>query len=283
VIRTLAYFQNSASLNSREPLAAFLSGARRHGLTTIADSLDADAAVIWSVLWAGRMRANQQIYQHYRSRNKPVIVIDVGALVRNVTWKIAVNHVTAQGHYGHTQDLDLDRPAKLGLCLGNTPTQSPAVLICAQHALSLQMQNYASVEDWIKLVLARGQQHTNRPFVIRPHPRSTLRRDLLPKNVDIQDPNKIRDTYDSFDLQFKYHAIVNHNSGPGIQAAIQGCRPVVDASSLAYPVCVDWTNIEQPYDLDRTQWLIELSHTEYTVAEMEQGTWFPRISKFLND
>ncbi len=283
MIRTLAYFQNSCSLNSREPLAAFLAGAQKHGLTPVPDSMNADAAVIWSVLWAGRMRGNQQVYKHYRSENKPVIVIDVGALVRNVTWKIAVNHVTAQGHYGHTENLDLDRPAKLGVALRRTVTTAPSVLICAQHALSLQMQNFACVEDWIRLVLAQGRDHTDRPFVVRPHPRSTIRRNLLPSDVVIQDPQKLPDTYDSFDLGFHHHAVVNHNSGPGIQAAINGCRPIVDSSSLAAPVGVDWPDLEQPYAIDRDQWLIEISHTEYTVPEMQQGTWFPRIASYLND
>ena len=283
MITSIAYFQNSCSLNSREPLQAFLQGARKHGLKPVPDSLDADAAVIWSVLWHGRMRANQQIYQHYRTLNRPVIVIDVGALVRNVTWKIAVNHVTAQGHYGHQTDLDQDRPSKLGIQLRNTPAESPAVLICAQHAHSLQMQNFAQAEDWIKLIIARAKEHTDRPLIIRPHPRSALRRDLLPANITVQDPQKIKDTYDNFNLTFGYHAMVNHNSGPGIQAAINGCRPIVDSSSLAAPVAVDWQNIEQPYDIDRQSWLIEIAHTEYTVEEMAQGTWFPRIAKFLND
>ena len=283
MIRTLAYFQNLCSLNSREPLTAFLAGAQRHGISPVPDSMDADAAVIWSVLWAGRMRGNLEVYQHYRAQNRPVIVIDVGALVRNVTWKIAVNHVTAQGYYGHRENLDPDRPRKLGLALRHTVPSRASILICAQHARSLQMQNFATVEDWIKLQLALGKAHTDRPFVIRPHPRSAIRRDLLPSTVEIQDPQKIRDTYDSFDLVFNHHAIVNHNSGPGIQAAIMGCRPIVDSSSLAAPVAIDWTSIEQPYDIDRNQWLVEMSHTEYTVEEMAQGTWVPRISAHLND
>lgn len=283
MIRTLAYFQNSSSLNSKEPLQAFLRGAQRHGLQPIPDSLDADGAVIWSVLWHGRMRANREIYQHYRSLNKPVIVIDVGALIRNVTWKIAVNHVTAQGHYGHMKNLDYDRPRTLGIELMNTLPQHAGLLVCAQHAHSLQMQNFACVEDWIRLTVARAREHTDRPIIVRPHPRSSLRRDLLPRDVDLQDPVRLANTYDSFNLEYNYHAIVNHNSGPGIQAAIKGCRTVVDETSLAFPVSVGWNDLEQPYDRDRHQWLVEICHTEYTVPEMEQGTWFPRIAEFLND
>jgi hypothetical protein len=77
------------------------------------------------------------------------------------------------------------------------------------------------------------------------------------------------------------HAIVNYNSGPGIQAAISGARPIVDFTSLAYPVGVDIADIEQPYDLDRQLWLTQISHTEYTVPELEQGLWLKRIESAL--
>ena len=77
-------------------MQAFLQGARRHGWTVRANDHTADAAVIWSVLWAGRMRRNQQVYELFRSQDRPVFVIDVGSLVRNVTWKVALNHVN--GH-----------------------------------------------------------------------------------------------------------------------------------------------------------------------------------------
>ena len=77
------------------------------------------------------------------------------------------------------------------------------------------------------------------------------------------------------------HAIVNYNSGPGIQAAIAGCRPIVDQSSLAYPVAVNTADIDRPYTVDRKQWLVETSHTEYTVEELQQGLWLKRLEPAL--
>jgi hypothetical protein len=77
------------------------------------------------------------------------------------------------------------------------------------------------------------------------------------------------------------HAIININSGPGIQAAIAGVRPVVDASSLAHPVGIRITDIEAPYECDREKWLVEICHTEYTVEELTQGIWITRIHSHL--
>ena len=89
-------------------------------------------------------------------------------------------------------------------------------------------------------------------------------------------------TYDAFDMQFDCHAMVNYNSGPGIQAAIAGIRPIVDSSSLAHPVSVSIQNIERPYDINREQWLVEICHTEYTVEEIAQGLWLKRLRDRLH-
>ena len=74
---------------------------------------------------------------------------------------------------------------------------------------------------------------------------------------------------------------MNHNSGPGIQAGIAGCRPIVSHSSLAYPVAVGYADIEQPYAVDRELWLTKICHTEYTVEELREGLWLKRIESAL--
>jgi hypothetical protein len=241
---------------------------------------DADAAIIWSVLWSGRMNANQAVWKYYRDLGRPVIVVDVGALYRGETWKIALNNITADGYYGHLTDLDPDRPRKLGISLAINLSTNPRIVIAAQHAQSLQIAQLISMEQWIVEQVRQLQQITDRPVVVRPHPRSRLRKDRLldlPKNVVIEQPQKLLNTYDSYNLAFDCHAMVNYNSGPGIQAALAGTRPLVDRSSLAHPVSVNWQDLEQIYDLDRDQWLIEICHTEYTVDEIEQGIWIPRL------
>ena len=39
--------------------------------------------------------------------------------------------------------------------------------------------------------------------------------------------------------------------------------------------------IENPPKKDREQWLVEISHTEYTVDEIEQGLWLKRLKDSL--
>jgi hypothetical protein len=273
VIKTVGYFPLQTALNAAEPYRAVLSSLKQRGVKTQELSFDSDAVVIWSVLWAGRMLSNRSVYQYYRSQNRPVIVIEVGALIRGHTWKIALNNATADGYYGHTENLDWDRPRKLRLSLSTAAETDPSIVIALQHHASLQIQGL-NVAAWIDQIMQNVRAHTDRPIVIRPHPRSRV---SLPPGVSVQRPQQIPGTYDNFDLPLNCHAIVNYNSGPGIQAAIAGVRPIVDPSSLAHPVSIDFGFIEQPYNCDRDQWFTEICHTEYTVDEIHQGQWIDRL------
>jgi hypothetical protein len=281
VIQNIAYFPSQCARNAGPVMDAFLDSCRAQSIVPQENSWTSDAAVIWSVLWHGRMRANQEVYQRYRDQGRPVIIIDAGALYRGTTWKIAVDNINALGYYGHQQDLDWDRPKRLGISLGYTWPGSPAISIAAQHGASLQVGDLESIESWIFQQISLIRSHTDRPIVIRPHPRYQL--DLLDFGPDIslELPAKITDTYDSFNLRFDYQALVNYNSGPGIQAAIEGCPVIVDQTSLAHPISITYAELDQRPQRDRDQWLVEICHTEYTLQEIRQGLWLKRINSRL--
>lgn len=281
MIKNIAYFPLQAAGNSGPVMAAMLESLHGAGIRSEENSMTSDAVIIWSVLWSGRMAKNREIYQHYRNLGRPVIVIDIGSLRRGVTWKVAVNNITALGHYGHTQDLDWDRPARLGVNLDTVHRSGSHIVIAAQNSASLQVQDLHSIESWISQQIDEIRKHTDRAIRVRPHPRSRLAVSQLPTNVTVEFPRPVPNTYDSFDMQFDCHAIVNYNSGPGIQAAVQGVRPMVHSSSLAHPVSVSIQDIERPYDINRDQWLVEICHTEYTVEEIAQGLWLKRLSDRL--
>ncbi len=281
MIRSVAYFPSQCAQNSGPVITALLNSLKQAGINLQVNSWDADAVIIWSVLWSGRMAANQAVWHHYRKQGRPVIVVDVGALYRGETWKIALNSITAAGYYGHTENLDWDRPRKLGISLAINLSRNPRIVVAAQHARSLQVADLVSTEDWIVQQVKRLREVTDRPIVVRPHPRSPLDTAglvSLPKDIVIEQPQKLVNTYDSYNLAFDCHAMINYNSGPGIQSALAGTRPMVDRSSLAYPVSIPIQDIEKPYTVDRDQWLVEICHTEYTVEEIKKGTWITRLN-----
>lgn len=272
----IAYFPTQMALNSGPVIEAFIQGCKLHKFDLLPNSYEADIAVIWSVLWQGRMADNELIYIHYRKQNKPVICIEVGALYRGTTWKIAINNINSNGIYGHQYNLDWDRPRKLGISLAYSIHPDPHIVIAAQHKASLQLAG-VDQEAWITEQIQELKKYTDRSIHIRPHPRCRLDTNRLPAGVELTIPKKIIGTYDSFDMHFNCHAVVNYNSGPGIQAAISGVRPIVNSSSLAHPVSINPADIENVYDVDREQWLIELCHTEYTLDEIERGQWVKRL------
>jgi hypothetical protein len=277
----IAYFPSQVALNGAPVMEAVLDCLQAAGHQTQENSWDCDAAVIWSVLWHGRMAPNQAVYQRYRRQNKPVIVIEVGSLYRGNTWKIAVNHVNATGYYGHLDNLDWDRPRKLKISLATQSVTRPEIVIATQHQHSLLVQPIVPVEQWVRDQIQLIKNNSDRPIVVRSHPRSPLNIPNLPTGVTLQRPSRVTGTYDSYDMHYNCHAVVNYNSGPGIQAAIAGVRPVVDASSLAYPVAVSYADLERPYVVDRDLWLTQICHTEYTVDEIKKGSWLSRIAPSL--
>jgi len=275
----IAYFPGQVALNGRPVMEAVLDCLQAAGHETQENSWCADAAVIWSVLWSGRMAANQAVHAHYRSLGLPVIVVEVGALYRGNTWKISVNNVTAEGYYGHQTRLDWDRPRKLGISLATQTMTTPEIVIALQHVKSLQVEAIANMTQWVQDTVTTLRQHTDRSIVVRPHPRCRI---ALPAGIAVQQPQRVPNTYDNYDMHFNCHAVVNYNSGPGIQAAIAGVRPVVDETSLAEPVSVQYADIEKPYTVNRDLWLTQICHTEYTVEEIKAGLWLTRLAPALN-
>ena len=280
MIKNVAYYPLQCAKNSQPVMSAVLDCLRARGIQTQENSMTSDAAIIWSVLWAGRMSANQAVYEHYRSQGRPVIIIEIGALYRGITWKIAVNNITATGYYGHLDNLDWARPARLKISLATQFNPRPNIVVALQHDRSLQVADI-DMTAWLHRTLSTLKNSTDRPITVRPHPRCKLKLNNLPAGVVVEIPNRLPNTYDSYDMHYNCHALVNYNSGPGTQAAIAGVRPLVDSTSLACAVGVDFADIEQPYTQDRELWLTQICHTEYTLDELRQGTWISRLAPAL--
>ena len=63
--------------------------------------------------------------------------------------------------------------------------------------------------------------------------------------------------------------------------SIAGSNVLVDKKSLASPMSIKLAEIENPPKKDRDKWLVQISHTEYTVEEIEQGSWLTRLKNAL--
>ena len=263
------------ALNSREVFTAFADSLVAAGHDVVWNDPISDVDVIWSVLWHGRMSANKTIWDRNLAQSKPVVVLEVGGIKRGTTWKVGLNGINRTAYFSE-QDNDRTRADSLGLVCKPWRSNGDYILIAGQHNKSLQWQGMPSMSNWFLNTYDEIRKHTDRPIIFRPHPRCKLEhieRGL--KHVYRQEPVKIDRSYDDFDMGFdNIWATVSYSSNPGIHSVISGVPSFVSPHSLAYPVANDIDflhDIEQPLTTDRTQWLNDYAHTEYTIEEIAQG------------
>ena len=259
------------ALNSKPVFTAFANSLIDNGHTVIYNDDSADINVIWSVLFNGRMARNKAVWD----QKKPTIVLEVGGIKRGTTWKVGLNGINRDAYFGPNNNDDA-RVLSLGLTLQPWRTNSDFILICGQHDKSLQWQGMPSMSQWLLDTIDTIRTHSERPILFRPHPRCplpTIENEF--KNVYRQQPVQLPNSYDDFDMGFdNVHATVSYSSNPGVHSIINGIPAFVGTSSLAYDVANDidfMHDIEDPFMPDRTQWLNDYAHTEYTLEEISQG------------
>jgi hypothetical protein len=268
----IAYFPNQIARNAPPVLEAFLHSCRVAGYKPVADSMTADAAVIWSQVWAGKMQKNQQVWQEYRRTGRPVFVLEVGSLQRDITWRVGLNGAHSIDHF-NSYGNGPERAQMLQLKLEPWKKLGNYVMICAQRADSEQWAGQTSPELWVESIIKQLKIYTTRPIVVRPHPRFRFNRSWA--GVSMYQPQRVSDTYDGYDFDaslINAHAVINWNSGPGLRAVLHGVPAFVGHTSLARAVGnTDISRIETPLRPDRQQWLNDLAYTEWTVDEISQG------------
>lgn len=267
-------YREHGALNSVPIFNAFEQGLKSLGHESV--QTDEDVAVIWSVLWQGRMLGNQQVYKKCVEAGKPIVIIEVGNLLRGSTWRVSLNHINSLGVFGNTTNLDESRPGKLGISLKPAKTnRRQEILIAAQHQASLQWQGMVPMAKWVQDTVYKIRQYSQRKIIVRPHPRSIFHLDM--PGIVVDRPLRVNGTYDDFNIDYNYHCVINYNSGPAVQAAIQGTPVICDSSSLAYPVSEKLENIENIVLPNRDEWFLKLCHTEWTADEIASGIPISRL------
>jgi len=242
-----------------------------------ANTLEGDLGFIWSVLWANRMAGNKQVWDHFRSLDLPVVVLEVGGISRNTTWRLSANGIT-RGSIFPAVGFDEARPRKLGMTL--KPWHSgDYILICGQNGLSQQWENLPAMGEYYKRTVTEVRKYTDRPIYIRSHPRY---KEGLFFNVDYEFfkdlnvtwnvPQIVQNTYDDFDIDqvlAHAHCVISHSSNAGLLGIMAGTPAIVSQASLAYPMGTDKiSQIESLPTPDREEWLIDLSHKEWLAEEL---------------
>lgn len=285
------FFTDFGALNSQPVFSAFRQSVIDAGHQVVDGNWDMpDVAVIWSVLWYGRMAQNAKVWEHFTKKGKPVIVLEVGGLIRNRTWKVGVNGINGEAYFGHETDNTSDRLTKLKLKMQpwRPRTYQPKyILVLGQNANSHQWRDMPPMQDWVEEVITKIRTVTDRDIRVRPHPRSTLEQSWIKEtirnynDVYFNQPRQVAGTYDDFDFDKQLNdawCVVNWSSNPATQAALNGVPIFTGPESLAAPVAnLNLKRIEDPDMPDRQQWANNIAYTEWTVEEIASGEPLERI------
>ena len=130
----IALFPEYGSLNSQPVFETLIRHLQSKNEKIMINSYDdtCDVAVIWSVLWQGRMEKNKKVWEHFRSQGKPVVVLEVGGLRRNHTWKMAINGINRDADFAN-QIYDDKRWPLFKLELKPWQQTGNVIVICGQH------------------------------------------------------------------------------------------------------------------------------------------------------
>jgi hypothetical protein len=283
----IALFPSHGSLNSKPVFGALIDHLKEKNENIMIDRCDdsCDVAVIWSVLWRGRMEQNKKIWEFFRRQNKPVVVLEVGGIKRNVTWKMGINGINRDADFAN-QEIIEDRWPKFKIEMKPWKQTGNVIVICGQHDNSEQWLGKPKMPKWTVQQIQELRKFTDKPILVRPHPRNqfTINEKEF-KDVKIKVPNRDYNTYDDTDFKKTLQstwAVINHSSNPAMEAVFSGIPVFVSQSSLCYDVGNhSLGDIKTPSMPNRAKWANWLSYTEWTVQEIREGLPWVRIRNRL--
>ena len=275
-------------LNSAPVFDAFINSLEATGDKVLINSNEkCDVAVIWSVLWLGRMSKYKSIWDEYQRQGKPVIVLEVGGILRNETWKIGINGVNREADFANDNVTD-NRWPKFKIKMKPWKQTGDKIIICGQHGSSHQWRNNPPMIQWLEQQITGVRQYTDKPIVIRPHPRNHVQINVGKfNNVKIIGPKKDNNTYDDTNLKDIFGdawALINYSSNPAMQAIFNVIPVFTSPASLSFDVSNNnIKNINSPEMPDRKKWANKLSHTEWWIDEIKNGLPWRRIKARLEE
>ena len=284
----ISVYTKFGPINSKKVFDAFIESLKNAGdEVQLNEDKNSDVTVIWSVLWQGRMIGYQKIWNECQNKNKPVVVLEVGGIKRNETFKIGINGVNREADFAN-QHVDAERWKKLNIELKPWQSTGDTIIICGQHHNSYQWRNNPKMNLWFEQQINEIRKHTNRPILVRPHPRNPTGLDTKKwKNVSYKIPQRDYNTIDDTDFkEILKHAwaIINHSSNPAMTAVFNGIPVFVSEASLSYDVGnSSLANINNPKMPGRQTWANRLAYTEWTTEEIKQGLPWKRIKNRLKE
>ena len=136
------------------------------------------------------------------------------------------------------------------------------ILLCPSSPTVTQFVNDISQDEWVESVKSELRQHTDRPIKFRNKPRPGNQW----WNTDIKDDLK------------GAHCLITNMSLAAVDAVINQVPVLTHSKNVAFDVSINnLPNINKPFKPSREiidPWLNMLSHNQFTIPEIEDGTAF---------
>ena len=287
------------SQHKSDLLRRFVGGVQTagdHGVLAIRPQLvDADVAFIQGWPHAtGKQAAHnlfrKEVFDFQKRNNNKLLVVDSNLF--NYRGKNEYSRYSFDGVFPSTGNYFWDNPdpahwqsisRNTGIALKDWRQNGKHILVCLQRNGGWSMGTY-DIVDWAAETIAKIQQATDRPIVLRPHPGDKSARQHIGdvsqvRNVKISEPGStlLDDLKDCW-------AVVNHNSSPTVGSVIEGYPIFVtdpEKSQAAQVANTDFRLIENPAMPDRRAWLERIAMCHWSQKEIMSGEAWHHIRTYV--
>ena len=247
---------------------------------------------------AAHLQFRQEILDGQRAHGRRTVIADSNLfLYRNQENPGYWLRYSYDGIFANTgeycdQSPDPDRWAQIqsqcGVRLAPWRQTGDHVLICLQRDGGWSMAGW-DVVDWAIKNIVELRKYTDRPIRIRPHPGDKKARKYCERIMKLcqgRGMSRITISTEGHSLKDDFvdcWAVVNHNSSPGVAAAVEGIPVILtdpersQARDVATP---NINRIENPFMPDRDAWINRISQFHWSHAELQSGQCWSHMKKW---
>lgn len=240
----------------------------------------------------------REAYNYILQSNKPFLVIESPVFRRYPELKYTRlgwwSYKWTDGNFNNTNSPS-DRWNKFqkasGIEIKDWHSPGDAILFMGQKegdsSLLELYKEYDSFYDWLETQIIETRKYSDRPIIIRPHPRNFNHGHSLAKKLKSKYKNISVSEDPIIEKDFaKAYCIVTYNSLSGVEAVCDGIPTfALDNGSMVWPVThhhlSQLENIN--YNIDRTQWCNDVAYTHWSAKENRKGeSWAHLKPVFFN-
>ena len=249
-------------------------------------------------------------YGYIRDSGKPYLVNESPSFRRHLGWARLgwYSYKWTEGVFGNENSPPdrwnkFERETRITFKDWNSPGES-ILIMCQKEGDSslLEMyEKYNSFYDWLEDLIVEIRSYSDRPIIIRPHPRNRdkgiklatrLQKKLNDETITVsQNTDSLGDYLSSPNCADGLYAdlakawcVVTYNSLSAIEAICEGIPTfALNDGSMIWPVALkDLSTIETlQYNIDLTQWKYDIAYTQWTGKEHASGESWAHLKPLM--